>query len=235
MYVIAMQHAGKTGYLCSSILQRKESFVFMMSYNTVSSFVLLNAFHFKNSVFMCMCVFRPRELQCPQKPVCHIPWNHCMWELRIKSWSFGKAARAQIHWAISPAFVSIFLHTHTCVREREKGRFSSLSLSIYSFEIASPMKPKVYFLLAILEVSMPRSFSWPHLPLSWVCRGVSQDTRAAMQALRSELWSSRLCRKCSKLVSPLSTPILFIFSLCEFGVFRQFYDTMLNNLGMNPS
>lgn len=28
-------------------------------------------------------------------------------------------------------------------------------------------------------------------------------------------------------MSPLSTPILFVFSVCEFGVLRQFYDTMV--------
>lgn len=109
-----------------------------------------------NDLIGCSCLLFsvPSETR-----VCQIPWRNYMWVLRTKFWSFGKVASAQIHWAISPAFLSIFLHTHVCVWEREKGRFPSLSLSIYSFEIRFPMKPKVYFLLSVLEVSMPWSFS----------------------------------------------------------------------------
>lgn len=147
MHVIAMQHAGKTGYLCSSILQRKESFVFMMSYNAVSSFVLLSAFHFKNNVFMCMCVFRPHELQCPQKPECvRFPGTTGCESCESNP---GPLEKQQGLKSTELSLQHLFLYfcTHIRVCDREKGRFSSLSLSIYSFEIASPMKPKVYFSL----------------------------------------------------------------------------------------
>lgn len=130
---------------------------------------------------MCMCVFRPHELQCPQRPECaRFPGATACERCEPNP---GPLEKQQVLKPTELSLQHLFLYfcTHTRVCVREKGRFPPLSLSIYSFDIASPMKPKVYFLLAVLEISMPRRFSWPHLPLSWVCRGVSQGCYAGAE------------------------------------------------------